>query len=241
MAVATAIIEFLKKRFISKTLDSCPAHGGHPLNNFGLIRSAFYIQPCPESTNRQSVLRFSSWNAGKTAQFLLTVNGASYTIPSMLISRFASLTLALTTVALSQELPTQKVLTMDLAQTIAQEAIAKCRADGYKVTVTVVDSANMLKAFLRDDGSNNVTIEVGRMKTNFVMYYGRASGPPANLAAGAPLPYPSVPGIIYALGGVPIKVGNQLIGAVSVSGAPGGERDAACANAALAKVADRLK
>jgi uncharacterized protein GlcG (DUF336 family) len=50
-----------------------------------------------------------------------------------------------------------------------------------------------------------------------------------------------LPGTINAMGGVPIKVGDQLIGAVSVSGAPGGEKDAACANAALAKVADKLK
>jgi uncharacterized protein GlcG (DUF336 family) len=52
---------------------------------------------------------------------------------------------------------------------------------------------------------------------------------------------PPVPGTIYAMGGVPIKVGEQLIGAVSVSGAPGGDKDAACANAGLAKVADKLK
>jgi uncharacterized protein GlcG (DUF336 family) len=161
-------------------------------------------------------------------------------IPSMLIKRFATF-VVVAAAALAQGLPTQKVLTLDLAQTIAQEALAKCRADGYKVTVTVVDHANMLKAFLRDDGSNNVTIEVGRMKTNYVMAYGRPSGPPANLAPGAPVPVPTVPGTIYALGGVPIKVGDQLIGAVSVSGAPGGDRDAACANAALAKVADKLK
>ena len=100
----------------------------------------------------------------------------------------------------------------------------------------------MLKAFIRDDGANNVTIEVGRYKTNAVMYYGgRPSGPPANQAKGAPNPPTPVPGIIYAQGGVPIKVGEQLIGAVSVSGAPGGERDAECANAGIAKVADKLK
>jgi uncharacterized protein GlcG (DUF336 family) len=175
------------------------------------------------------------------AGFVLTVTGASDTIPGMSISRFAALSVVLATGTRAQELPTQKLLTLDLAQTIAQEALAKCRADGYKVSVTVVDHANMLKAFLRDDGSNNVTIEVGRMKTNYVMAYGRASAPPANAVKGAPLPPPPAANTIYAEGGVPIKVGNQLIGAVSVSGAPGGDKDAACANAALAKVADRLK
>jgi uncharacterized protein GlcG (DUF336 family) len=159
----------------------------------------------------------------------------------MFISRFAPLSLVLASAVLAQELPIQKVLTLEVANEIAQEALAKCRAQGYKVTVTVVDSANMLKAYLRDDGSNMVGIEVSRMKTNFVMYYGRPSGPPANLAPGAPLPYPVVPGIIYAAGGLPIKAGDQLIGAVGVSGAPGGANDAACASAGLAKVADKLK
>src|SRR5438067_7398010 len=159
----------------------------------------------------------------------------------MSFSKFVALTLATVSAALAQGLPTQKVLTLEVAQMIAQEALAKCRADGYKVTVTVVDGANMLKAFLRDDGSNNVGIEVGRMKTNFVMAYSRPSAPPANLAKGVPAGVPIASNTTYAQGGLPIKVGDQLIGAVSVSGAPGGERDAACANAGLAKVADRLK
>jgi uncharacterized protein GlcG (DUF336 family) len=167
---------------------------------------------------------------------------AEITEAEMTFTKTALITaaIALPTLAFAQ-LPTQKVMTIDVAQAIAQEAMLKCRADGYKVTVTVVDHANMLKAFLRDDGAGNATVDVGRMKTNSVMAFGRASGPPANLAPGAPVPAPVVPGTINAMGGVPIKVGDQLIGAVSVSGAPGGDKDAACANAALAKVADKLK
>jgi uncharacterized protein GlcG (DUF336 family) len=148
---------------------------------------------------------------------------------------------ALSASAFGQGLPTQKMLTIEVAQTIAQESMAKCRADGYKVTVTVVDSGNVLKAFLRDDGAGNGTVEMGRMKANSVMAFGRPSGPPPNLPAGAPAPPPVLPGTVNAVGGVPIKVGDQMIGAVSVSGAPGGDKDAACANAALAKVADKLK
>lgn len=138
-------------------------------------------------------------------------------------------------------LPTQKVLTIDVAQAIAQEAMAQCRANGYKVTVTVVDGGNIVKALLRDDGAGMATPEVARMKATSVMMFGRPSGPPPNLPAGAPVPAPVVPGTINAMGGVPIKVGDQVIGAVAVSGAPGGDKDAACANAALAKVADKLK
>lgn len=154
----------------------------------------------------------------------------------------AVLMTALATAALAQEgLPTQKVLTLDVAQTIAHEALMACRSNGYKVTVTVVDGANILKALLRDDGAGMATVEVGRMKANSVMAFGRPSGPPPNLPPGTPAPAPVVPGTINAQGGVPIKVDGQLIGAVSVSGAPGGDKDAACANAALQKVADKLK
>ena len=134
-----------------------------------------------------------------------------------------------------------KMLTVDVAQTIAQEAMAKCRADGYKVSVRVVDHANVEKAFLRDDGAGMATVQVATMKGNSVMAFGRASGPPANLPPGAPVPAPVVPGTINAMGGVPIKVGDQVIGAVAVSGAPGGDKDAACANAAISKVEARLK
>jgi uncharacterized protein GlcG (DUF336 family) len=143
--------------------------------------------------------------------------------------------------AFAQALPTQKIITIDVAQTIAQEAMAICRANGYKVSVTVVDSANILKAFLRDDGAPMATVEIGRMKVNSVMAFGTASGPPPNLPAGTPAPPPILPGTTNFMGGVPIKVGDQVIGAVSVSGAPSGDKDATCANSALAKVADKLK
>jgi uncharacterized protein GlcG (DUF336 family) len=46
--------------------------------------------------------------------------------------------------------------------------------------------------------------------------------------------------MVTALGGVPIKVGNETIGAFGISGAPGGDKDEACANAGLAKISDRL-
>ena len=64
----------------------------------------------------------------------------------------ATATAALSTSASAQGPSTQKVVTVDMAQTMAQEAMAKCHADGYKVTVLVVDSLNVTKAMLRDDG-----------------------------------------------------------------------------------------
>ena len=139
------------------------------------------------------------------------------------------------------QLPSTKVLTMDVAQAIAQEAMAKCRADGYKVTVLVVDGMNAPKAMLRDDGASASTTEVAKMKATATMLYNRPSGPAQPLPAGTAAPPATIPGTINAQGGVPIKVGDTTIGAVAVSGAPGGDKDAACANEALTKLASRLK
>jgi uncharacterized protein GlcG (DUF336 family) len=152
----------------------------------------------------------------------------------------AAATVVLTASASAQGLPTQKVLTIDVAQTMAQEAMLQCRADGYKVTVTVVDSANLVKALLRDDGAGMASLEIGLQKTNSVMHWGKPSGPPPFSPSGTPPPA-LLPNSTYAKGGLPIKVGDQVIGAISVSGAHDGEKDAACAQAGLNKVADRLK
>ena len=139
------------------------------------------------------------------------------------------------------QLPSTKVLTMDVAQAIAQEAMTKCRADGYKVTVLVVDGLNAPKAMLRDDGASASTTEVAKMKATATMLYNRPSGPAQPPPAGTAAPPATIPGTINAQGGVPIKVGDTTIGAVAVSGAPGGDKDAACATTALTKLADRLK
>jgi len=139
------------------------------------------------------------------------------------------------------QLPSSKILTLSVAQEIAQEAMAKCRADGYHVTVLVVDGLNAPKAMLRDDGATASTTEVAKMKATATMLYNRPSGPAQQPPPGQAAPPATIPGTINAQGGVPIKVGDATIGAVAVSGAPGGDKDAACANAALAKLADKLR
>ena len=158
-------------------------------------------------------------------------------------TKLAVLTSVIATLSTSviAQLPTSRVLTMDVAQTIAQAALARCRADGYKVTVLVVDSLNAPKAMLRDDGATASTTEVAKMKATATMLYNRPSGPATPPPAGTAAPPATIPGTINAQGGVPIKVGDMTIGAVAVSGAPGGDKDAACANAGIAKAADKLK
>jgi len=160
--------------------------------------------------------------------------------------KFTSLTIlaaaaaVLSTNAFAQ-LPQSRVLTFDVAHAIAQEAMAKCRADGCKVTVLVVDALNAPKAMLRDDGATAATTDVARMKATATMLYNRPSGPAQPPPPGTAAAPATIPGTINAQGGVPIKVGDVTIGAVAVSGAPGGDKDASCANAALSKLAERLR
>ncbi len=158
----------------------------------------------------------------------------------MKLSRFAVLGLAVSAAAFAQ-LPQSRVLTMDVAHTIAQEAMAKCRADGYKVTVLVVDGLNAPKAMLRDDGASASTTEVAKMKATATMLYNRPSGPAQPPPPGQAAPPATIPGTINAQGGVLIKFGDVTIGAVAVSGAPCGDKDAACANAGIAKASAQLK
>ena len=149
-------------------------------------------------------------------------------------------TAALSTSAFGQ-LPQSRVLTLAVAQNIAQEVLAKCRADGYKVTVLVVDAMNAPKIMMRDYGATPATTEVAKMKATAAMLYNRNSGPAQPPPAGTAAPPATIPGTINAQGGVPIKFGEVTIGAVAVSGSPGGDRDVACATAALTKLADKLK
>ena len=147
-----------------------------------------------------------------------------------------------------QELPTQKVITLQLSKAIAEEVLAVCHAKGYKVTVIVVDATDSMKVLLRDDGSTMSSVQTGLLKTHTVIARGgNPTGAPAGVRPGDQLPPVTVPGTIYGMGGVPIKAGNQVIGALSVSGAPGkageplGAGDAACANEAMAKFKDKIK
>ena len=147
--------------------------------------------------------------------------------------------------AASQELITQKVIPIEMAQAIAQGAMERCRTDGFHVSVSVIDGSGLLKAFLRDEGTGPHTIDLSRRKAFTALTFANrwaSSGEAAkawNSTLGSPMP--NVEGAVGVAGGVPIKVGNQTIGAVGVSGAVGGDKDEACAKAGIAKVADKLK
>ncbi|MEW6125178.1 MAG: heme-binding protein [Pseudomonadota bacterium] len=154
----------------------------------------------------------------------------------------ATAALALTSAASAQVLQ-EKNIPATIAAEIAKEAVAACAAQGYNVTAAVVDRAGVLRALLRADNAGVHTPGAAERKA-----YTSASTriPTGTMVENiqktpAAAQLVSIDRFLVVAGGVPIKVGNETIGAVGVGGAPGGPLDEACANAAIAKVQDQLK
>jgi uncharacterized protein GlcG (DUF336 family) len=140
------------------------------------------------------------------------------------------------------ELLTHKDLSAAIAMSIAQTAIATCKANGYKVSVTVVGRNGEIILQVRGDGTGPHTTENSFRKAYTARTFRTPSGAfaervKANPTSGAV----HLNNVVAAQGALPIKVGDDTIGAAGASGAPGGEKDEACIKAALDKVADQLK
>jgi uncharacterized protein GlcG (DUF336 family) len=144
--------------------------------------------------------------------------------------------------ALAQAPQVEKNMSMALSMAIMQGALDQCTKDGYKVSVAIVDKSGNLAASVRGDGTGPHTMEFARMKA-----YTARTRNQTSLATQKQMEDPAfaflrqIPNVVGVGGGVPIRAGNEVIGGVGVSGAPGGEKDEVCANAGLAKVADALK
>ena len=132
-----------------------------------------------------------------------------------------------------------------LAVEAAQTAVATCTTNGYKTTATVVDSAGVPIVILSGDGAPERTQAVGLSKTTTTIKYKVPSGEIADRVktdTALDAEVKADPKIGTARrGALPIKVGGEIIGALSVSGAPGGDKDEVCVQAGLEKIASRLK
>lgn len=137
---------------------------------------------------------------------------------------------------------TEKNVSMRMALAIIDGTLEQCTKDGFKVSVVIVDNAGLVRASLRGDGTNPHTMEFARKKAYTARTRGQTSLEFMKLTESPASAYlRQIPDVVAVGGGVPIKIGNIIIGAVGVSGAPGGEKDEVCANAGIAKVADHLK
>ncbi len=140
-------------------------------------------------------------------------------------------------------------LSAPLANELVGESVAQCAQKNYAVTAVVVDLDGVRQAMLRGNGAPIHTLD-----NAFYKAYSSASLTLARKedstktvnermakAAATTVPATPLPNVTYAVGGVAIMAGGNIIGGIGVSGAPGGQFDEECARAALTKIADRMK
>ena len=163
--------------------------------------------------------------------------------------RIAAITLATLAASASvgtvhaQAVRTERNVSLELASQIAASAVASCLASGYNVTAAVVDRAGQLRALHRADNAGPHTIAAAQAKaftsasargnTQAMMEGAQKNPAAANLV--------HIPGFLLLGGGVPLRAGNDVIGAIGVGGAPRGHLDEQCAVAAIEKARDLLK
>jgi uncharacterized protein GlcG (DUF336 family) len=140
------------------------------------------------------------------------------------------------------ELLVHKDLSTAMALTMAQTAIATCTTNGYKVSVTVVGRNGEILLQVRGDGTGPHTMENSFRKAYTSRTFRIPSGEMANRVKANPqLGAVFLSNVAAAQGALPIMVGEDVVGAIGVSGAPGGEKDEVCSKAGIDKVAADLK
>ena len=142
----------------------------------------------------------------------------------------------------SAQLITSKSLSASMAMTMAQTAIDTCKTNGYAVSVTVVGRNGEVLLQVRGDGTGPHTMENSFRKAYTSRTFRIPSGEMAERVKANPtLGLIHLSNVIANQGALPIKVGEETIGAVGASGAPGGEKDEVCVKAGIDKVASMLK
>lgn len=139
------------------------------------------------------------------------------------------------------ELLTTKLLSLDMARDIASSAIAACRKDGYQVSVVVTDRSGEPLVVMRDVYSNRYFTQLAQGKANAVILANTSSAELRRNRADMVNELNLLDGVMVLAGGLPVQAAGSLLGAVGVSGAPGGDLDEACARAGIEAVQEDLE
>ncbi len=135
----------------------------------------------------------------------------------------------------------QRNIGMELARDLADQAVRACRKAGYQVAAVVVDRDANLRAVLRDDLAPRFTVEIARRKANMAIMGGAPTSDLVRRRGDIRQELNHIHGLIMMGGGLPVVVGGYRVGAIGVSGAPGADKDEACARAALEALAERIE
>jgi len=135
-----------------------------------------------------------------------------------------------------------KDLSSAIATTIALTAVEACKQAGYNVSVHVVGRNGEVLVQLRGDGTGPHTMENSFKKAFTSRTFRIPSGDMEKRLKDNPqMGAQYLTGFTTGRGALPIKIGDDVVGAAGVSGAPGGEKDEACVQTGLDKVKDQLK
>jgi len=144
----------------------------------------------------------------------------------------------------AEPLPTQTYLPLARAQTAAHAALKKCTDGGYHISVAVTDRAGVVIVLLRGNGAGVHTVDSSARKAYTAVSMGRSTLELANFIKDKP----EIHGlrdinekILLLGGGLPIKIGNEIIGAIGVGGTPSADMDDACAQAGLDAILEKDK
>jgi uncharacterized protein GlcG (DUF336 family) len=146
------------------------------------------------------------------------------------------------TAANAQAVISERSLSTDAAIEAATAALKHCRHDGYQVAVTVLDQAGRTKAVVSDDRGRLHTVEHSLRKAYTALTYRTSTAEYGQRVASTPTAAGTLhlEKITTAAGGLPIRAGNDVVGAIGVSGSPGGDKDEVCAKAGIDKIAAGL-
>jgi uncharacterized protein GlcG (DUF336 family) len=163
-------------------------------------------------------------------------------MPAIVTRGAAIAVVAMLTTPAQAQLLNQKALSAAMALSIAQTALETCTKQGYHVSVHVLGRDGEVIVAVRGDDAPPHTMENSQKKAYTARTFRIPSGEFAQRVKDNPTTGAvHLSGIVAAQGALPIKVGDEVIGAVGVSGAPGGDKDEACAKTGIDKVADQLK
>lgn len=148
---------------------------------------------------------------------------------------------AMAPAAHAQSLINQKNISLAMAQTIANGAMDACKQMGYRISVVVLDRDGLQLVMLRGDGAGLHTPEGADRKAFTAKTFGAPSADFLKRVQRDPAAHASetYTRVLALPGGLPIKAGNEVVGAVGVSGSPGKDDD--CGQAGIDKVAAELK
>ncbi len=136
----------------------------------------------------------------------------------------------------ADELPKESLLPLSLATKAVQAALEACKKDGYRVSVSIVDRAGVLRAMGRADGAGSHTVDSSRKKAYTAASLRRPTTELAELITKVPTLQAlreMNPEILILGGGLPIEISGDVVGGIGVGGAPGAHLDDACAQAGL--------